>query len=111
MDTAKSVFDEIAEHLLEVSEDVSLGKMMSSPGIKYKGKVFAYYDNQKMGFRLGKAFNPQSVQLVHYTMLSPFKTKPPLDGWFVVSSEHMDQWDNLARLAMQVMMSEMNRSF
>ena len=49
-------FDKIVRQMTDLP-DVTSGKMMSAPGIKYKGKVFAYRTKDKMGFKLGKGFD------------------------------------------------------
>jgi hypothetical protein len=43
MTDAQSEFDSIAEMLSLMHHDVERGKMMSSPGIKCNGKVFAFF--------------------------------------------------------------------
>lgn len=53
MDNEEKVFYAIAEKLSGKNKDVILGKMMSSPGIKYKNKIFAFYYHNQMVFKLG----------------------------------------------------------
>lgn len=99
-------FEEIQKAL--VSEvDVSAGKMMSAPGIKYRNKVFAYSTADKMGFKLGKDFQPDQHGITSFNPLSPFKSKPPLAAWFEIDKIHQDQWMSLARLALEKMKAEM----
>ena len=59
-DQEEILFRKIAEKLATENDSVSPGKMMSSPGIKCKNKVFAFYYNKQMVFRLGKEFDPRS---------------------------------------------------
>lgn len=80
--------------------DVILGKMMSSPGLKYRDKVFAFYHKQEMGFRMGPKFDPQKFGLKNAKPLSPFKTKPPLKGWFIVEAAESTSWELLAQMAL-----------
>lgn len=54
MDKEQKYFQEISEKLTAENEHVTIGKMMSSPGIRYKNKVFAFYYKKIMVFRLGK---------------------------------------------------------
>lgn len=75
--------------------DVILGKMMSDPALKYKDKVFAFYHKKEMGFRLGSKFDPQKFGIAETKPLSPFKTKPPLRGWFIISGNESRLWEIL----------------
>jgi hypothetical protein len=80
---------------------------MSSPGIRYRHKVIAFFYHEAMVFKLGRAFDPETFGLHEYQLLSPFKTKPPLRDWFEVSAIHVDRWEELARLALQRMREEL----
>ena len=106
MDTPELQFHAIAEKLAAESEAVTTGKMMSSPGIRYQNKVFAFFYKEGMVFRFGRSFDPTTVGIHDYRLLSPFKTKPPLLDWFEISSSHMQQWEALARLALQRMIEQ-----
>ena len=61
MDKEEDLFNKIVEKLSKKHNFVSKGKMMSSPGIKYKTKVFAFYYNKEMVFRLGRDFIPKKL--------------------------------------------------
>ncbi|MHA2030376.1 MAG: hypothetical protein ACW99Q_13370, partial [Candidatus Kariarchaeaceae archaeon] len=92
----KLVFNEITSNLCLQNKLVSEGNMMSSPGIKYKTKVFAFYHDQSMIFKLGKGYNIDSVGVKAYSYLNPFKNKPPMKGWFVIPSSEINLWPELA---------------
>ena len=79
--------------------------MMSAPALKYKEKVFAFYHKQAMGFRLGPKFDPQKFGIVDAKPLSPFKTKPPLKGWFIISEANSRFWEMLTKRALDFTMS------
>ena len=53
----EALFKSIAVMLASENSDIVEGKMMSSPGIKYKNKVFAFYYNEKMIFPAGTGFS------------------------------------------------------
>ena len=72
-------------NLLIPEEGVVLGKMMSSPGIQYNGKVFAFLYKEKMCFKLGASNTLENLGVL-YEFLNPFKIKSPLKDWFVVRS-------------------------
>jgi hypothetical protein len=103
MDTPELLFQAIAEKLAAESPSVTPGTMMSSPGIRYNDKVFAFFYKDGMVFRLGRDFDPKTVGIDDYRLLSPFKTKPPLVDWFEIPASQMQQWEALARLALQRM--------
>jgi hypothetical protein len=96
-------FQSIAESLTQKLPDVSWGKMMSSPGIKYKDKLFAFYYDKTMVLRLGRAFKLESVGITDYSLLAPFKTKPPLLDWFRITTADQARWEELATIAYQIM--------
>ena len=85
--------------------DIILGKMMSSPGLKYRDKVFAFFHKEEMGFRLGPGFDPVKFGLLQARPLSPFKTKPPLKGWFIVGAEEQRFWETLTIMALDFTIS------
>jgi hypothetical protein len=103
MDKAQQQFQKIAEKLAAENKHVTIGKMMSSPGIRYKNKVFAFYYKNKMVFRFGRDFDPKSLGIKNYSLLSPFKTRPPLVDWFEIPASSMKRWEELALLAMKRM--------
>jgi len=103
MDTSEKLFNSIGEKLSKENDNVSIGKMMSSPGIKYKDKVFAFYYKEQMVFRLGRDYDLPSIGINNYSLLSPFKTKPPLADWFEIPSDHENRWEELAGTAMKKM--------
>lgn len=106
MDKEEALFGKIVETLSGESRHVAPGKMMSSPGITHKGKVFAFYHKKEMVFRLGKAFAPEKFKLKEWSLLNPFKNKPPLAGWFQVPSAERRKWEKLARQALAHMIGE-----
>ena len=100
MTNSASEFDRIASLFVAANADVQLGKMMSSPGLKCNDKVFAFFGKDGMGFRLGPAFDPIALGLSNPMPLNPFKTKPPLKGWYVVGEAEQDKWEAVAARAL-----------
>ena len=101
-------FNIIVQELSQELDNVEPGKMMSSPGLRYKNKVFAFYYKEQMVFRLGKGFDPKSVGVNEYSLLSPFKNKAPLAGWFEVPFEYEHKWEDLARRALAIIKEEID---
>jgi len=101
MEPAERFFIEIITALSSQHPNVFPGKMMSSPGIVYKTKVFAFYYHDMMVFRLGKSFVPEDHGIIEYSYLSPFKNKPPMRGWLEVPYKYHNQWESLAIKAME----------
>ncbi len=101
MDNPEALFHQIAKLLTDQDPQVEIGKMMSSPGIKYRDKVFAFYHNEMMGFLPGPNFDPIKAGVLNAKPLSPFKTKPPLKGWFLIRKEESNQWEYLATRALE----------
>ena len=109
-DAARQTFETIAAALMEEHPDVALGKMMSSPGITVRGKVFAFFDRGAMVFRLGKGVDPVSFGITSYRPLNPFKNKPPLAGWYSVAAAERPHWERLARAALNRLAAELHTS-
>jgi len=95
---ARNKFEEIRT-LLSSQEGISPGKMMSSEAIRCNDKVFAFFHNEMMTFKLGSGFDPSDMGIDEWFPLSPFKTKPPLKGWYMIPEEYMDKWPQLAEMA------------
>ena len=47
-----------------IQNNVEFGKMMSSPGIRYKNRVYIFFHKEKVGFILGVAFDIDVTKLV-----------------------------------------------
>lgn len=97
---ASDTFNRIVDELVMQHADVAAGKMMSSPGIKVNDKVFAFLAKGDMGFRLGPDFDLDAAGVKAPRPLSPFKTKPPLKGWFLVPADESDIWWDLSEHAL-----------
>ena len=106
MKKAYTIFLRIHEEMVAEYALVSPGKMMSSPAIRYKTKVFAFYHNNEMIFRMGKDFDPSIFKLKKYSILNPFKKKAPLYGWFQVSISEGKKWKKLAIYAYDKIVKE-----
>ncbi|AUP80306.1 hypothetical protein [Flavivirga eckloniae] len=101
MDT-KQHFEDIRTKFCANYEHVTIGKMMSSEAIHYKGKVFAFFSTkQNMVFKLGKDFNIETVD-VPLEVFSPFKSKKPLSGWYQLEAKHKASWESLTNLALNI---------
>ena len=103
---AETQFEQIKNQLMDSDADVADGKMMSAPAITYNGKVFAFFYDGAMTFKLGKDFDIESEGITEYQHLSPFKTKPPMRAWFIISAEQQSQWEALASLALERMKAD-----
>jgi hypothetical protein len=106
MEKEELLYQTIGDKLIKKHNGIVHGKMMSSPGLKYKNKVFAFYHKQEMTFRLGKGFDITSLGIEKYSLLSPFKNKPPLAAWFNISCEYQNRWEELAVLALNKIKEE-----
>jgi hypothetical protein len=100
-------FQSIVFSMIRKNDLVKEGKMMSSPGITYKDKVFAFFYRNQMVFRLGKTYNPTAHGILEYSLLSPFKNKPPLSGWFVIPFHYRDRWEELCEQSLTLMVNEL----
>ncbi len=78
---------------------ISLGKMMTASGLKWKTKVFAFFYEDAMTFKLGKDYAIEDHEIADFAFLSPFKTKPPMKAWYIISAKYMDKWESLTNIA------------
>ncbi|PWL39817.1 hypothetical protein DKG77_03015 [Flagellimonas aquimarina] len=93
-------FKEIRELFCLKHPEVTEGKMMSSPAIHYKSKVFAFFSKKhKMVFKLGKDYHLEK-QDFEFSEFNPFKTKKPLSGWYEVDFEYHEKWRELTKIAL-----------
>ncbi len=88
------------------NKNVTTGRMMSSPGVAYEGKIFAFFHRGEMGFKAGREFDPASLGLRRWRYLSPYKTKPPMKDWFILTHKEVGFWKKLAVVALRRMMGE-----
>ena len=102
-------FFEIANILSGEDKKITIGSMMSSPGIKYKNKVIAFYHKDEMVFRVGKEADLVKLGIPKPKFLRPFKSKPPMTGWICVGFSERSKWDTISRFALSVMKSEIDK--
>lgn len=100
MNPGEDIYQQLADQLTSSDLQVVPGKMMHAPGLKVNDKVFAFYHKTKMGFRLGPNFDPVAFGLLQVELLSPFKTKPPLKGWYLVDHHESNLWETLTHKAL-----------
>jgi hypothetical protein len=103
VDPEEMHFRTVADALANHYENVTWGKMMSSPGVRFGDKFFAFYYQKSMVCRFGRDFKPESIGISNYSLLSPFKTKPPLHDWFCITVADQERWVELATLALHKM--------
>lgn len=100
MENSKIVFHEILDYLSNKYPGVKEGRMMSSPAIQYRSKIFAFYKSECMTFRLGRETDMQKeFGVIEYSYLSPFKTRPPLFDWFILKDKYVELWPEMAEHA------------
>jgi len=95
----EAIFNNILEQLQSEDQHVSLGNMMRSPAIRYQSKVFAFYYQEQMVFKLDHAAPAGLTEYPGSEFLNPFKNKPPMKGWLVVPSTYQQNWPKLAQEA------------
>lgn len=104
----QSTYESIRDDLLHQHKTVTIGKMMSAPAIKYRNKVFAFYYEDTMVFRLGRDYDIKAVGVQEHSLLSPFKTKPPMQDWFCVPYAEHEHWAVLAQKALALMQAKLD---
>ena len=95
-----ALFQTISSQFVERQPDVEHGNMMRAPGLKCRDKVFAFFHNDYMCFRLGKGFDAEAYGIQNVRWLSPFKKKPPMKAWFIVEADESHLWEGLAHEAL-----------
>ena len=60
MNKEEKLFDSIVNSFLKKEKKITFGKMMSSPALKINNKVFAFFYEDQMCFRLGEEFDPKA---------------------------------------------------
>lgn len=104
--TPAEAFSEVASRLAATEDGVEPGRMMSSPGVVYRGRVFCFFYDSAMVFKLGKDADTSMPDLRGWQWLNPFKNKGPMKAWYVVPLQDPAQWDRLARAALGTMKQE-----
>ncbi len=108
MDDEEALYRKIAAQMEGSRDSVTQGKMMSRPGIKYKGKVFAFYRKEQMVFKLGHDYDPGDDGVEDWSYLDPFKNKPPMKGWYQIPFSRGDVWPDLAEKALAAVAAEVD---
>tara|TARA_R110000796_G_scaffold162592_1_gene279376 strand:- start:17230 stop:17658 length:429 start_codon:yes stop_codon:yes gene_type:complete len=103
----EELFNQVRNNIVANHAEVTEGTMMASPGIQLKGKNFAFFYKKSLAVRLGRDFEPESEGIHKYELLNPFKVKPPLKDWFVISFEEANKWPMLAEIALNQMRKEL----
>ena len=106
MDKEEEYFHKIADKISKEYKSVNTGKMMSSHGISYKKKFFAFYYKKEITLRLGKDFVPKEHGIKKWKYLNPFKNKAPMKNWFQIPYSEKRTWAKLAIYAMNNLSEE-----
>jgi hypothetical protein len=96
---ARDLFESISTEMVARYNQVEWGRMMSSPALVYRNKVFVFFYRDMMVFRLGKGFQPHKYGIKDFRFLNPFKDRPPMKGWFEIPSSEDKHWAELTELA------------
>lgn len=104
----ESTFESLREAAINAHKDVTEGVMMHAPAISYKGKVFAFYHKERMVFKLGKDFEPDSSGLKTVAPFNPFKNKGPLAGWFEIGDLESSLWQEYLDRSLLVMQRQLD---
>lgn len=86
MASAEQSFEEIYAQFPVRHPAAAHGNMMRAPALTVNGNVFCFYykKHDAMCFKLGKDADPTRPELLDASLLSPFKKKGPIKGWFIV---------------------------
>ncbi len=99
MTEADSLYKTIVGKYIK-AEGVAEGKMMTAPALQYRKKVFVFFHDGEMCFKLGKDFDPATYGIQDFKYLSPFKNKAPMKAWFYLPYTERKLWDKLTQLAL-----------
>ncbi|WNJ18228.1 hypothetical protein [Pontibacter sp. G13] len=102
---SQSAFQAVCQQMMDQHPDVELGKMMSAEGLQFRGKVFAFYIDGEMCFKLGKDFDTKAVGMAETRYLSPFKNKGPMKAWYWSHSDESELWPRLGEIALEYLSS------
>ena len=100
----KQPYEHLFDAFIESDSDIEPGVMMREPAVMYKSKVFMFYyaKQQSLCFKLGKGFLIEEY-VDRFEFLSPFKNKPPMYAWYLVSEDDAHVWEDLAEVALENM--------
>ena len=108
MDKEEELFHKITETLSNEYNHVKTGKMMSSNGVSYKKKFFAFYFKKEITLRLGKDFIPKDYGIKNWKYLNPFKKKAPMKNWFQIPYSEKKNWKKLTKIALHALANELD---
>ena len=92
MEEAQQKFESLFDQYIDNYPEIEYGKMMSAPALRKGGKVFAFFHDGCMTFKLGKNRDLSTEFGVdHFRFLSPFKNKPPMTAWYQIGYDYADQ--------------------
>ena len=89
-------FQQILKHMEVAYQGVVRGNMMKSPALSVRSKVFAFFHQNEMGFKLDQKASYFKDQYPDSRYLNPFKNKPPMKGWLIIPSKYHSDWSDLA---------------
>lgn len=96
----------LAREMVAGEPGVTRGKMMSADALTYGGKVFAFFSTKGgrvgLGFRLGRDYDIERLDLKDWQHLAPFKTKPPMKDWIVAGEGDGLRWPDLLQTSLRL---------
>lgn len=102
MTDSEKYFMEIRHDFLIHNLNSHEAKMMHAPAIGFQKKVFAFYYQEAMVFKLGKDFDPGAEGIKNWDLLNPFKNKAPMKAWFIIPFNGGNEyWERLMQMSFE----------
>lgn len=84
--------------------------MMSADALTFGSKVFAFFSTKGggvgLGCRIGRRYPIEDLNLGSWQHLAPFKTRPPMKDWIVVSVADHERWHELMSISLDLIKGE-----
>ncbi len=89
---SQKLFDSIAQEFASGDAGITKSKMMGSPCLKVRGKMFAVYWRDAMIFKLAGDAHKNALARKGAQLFDPSEMNRPMKEWVVVPYAHKAKW-------------------
>lgn len=101
-------FLQLIHNLEKQYSHLACTRMLSSPAIEYKGRVFAFCQRDRLVIKLDNSEQLAGIGIRATTEYQPFTNRMTFSHWREVPFYYHADWQEIAEMALSAMMAEVD---
>ena len=101
-------FLQLIHNLEQTHSHLACTRMLSSPAIEYKGRVFAFCQNGQMIIKFGDSERLAGIGIRATSQYQPFSNRVSFAQWREVPYYYHEDWHTIAEMALHAVKAEVD---